>query len=68
MELLYEEGEQQQRGVTLLSELVQNVETAQLEKIVSNEQLMGALTRVWREVKRKNREQKKYPSMDGFSR
>uniref|UniRef100_A0A914GTM0 Uncharacterized protein n=1 Tax=Globodera rostochiensis TaxID=31243 RepID=A0A914GTM0_GLORO len=54
MELLYEEGEPKQRGVALLSELVRHVETTHLAQIVENEQLMGALTRVWREDSRKN--------------
>lgn len=50
MELLYEEGEPKQRGVVLLAELVQHLDPTKLAKIVENDQLMGALTRVWREV------------------
>lgn len=50
MELLYEEGEPKQRGVVLLAELVQHLDPIKLAKIVENDQLMGALTRVWREV------------------
>ncbi|KAL3084972.1 hypothetical protein niasHS_010041 [Heterodera schachtii] len=54
MELLYEEGEPKQRGVAMLAELVRHVEALQLAQIVENEQLMGALIRIWREDSRKN--------------
>ncbi|KAL7077439.1 hypothetical protein ACQ4LE_003036 [Meloidogyne hapla] len=54
LELLYEEGESKNQGVSLLLQLVCELSPSSLPKIVENEPLMGALVRVIKEDSRRN--------------
>nr|CAD2175131.1 unnamed protein product [Meloidogyne enterolobii] len=54
LELLYDEGESKNQGISLLLQLVSETSPSNLPKIVENEPLMGALVRVMKEDARRN--------------
>uniref|UniRef100_A0A914MPG2 Uncharacterized protein n=1 Tax=Meloidogyne incognita TaxID=6306 RepID=A0A914MPG2_MELIC len=54
LELLYDEGESKNQGISLLLQLVCETSPSNLPKIVENEPLMGALVRVMKEDARRN--------------
>uniref|UniRef100_A0A914NHS7 Uncharacterized protein n=1 Tax=Meloidogyne incognita TaxID=6306 RepID=A0A914NHS7_MELIC len=54
LELLYDEGESKNQGISLLLQLVSETSPSNLPKIIENEPLMGALVRVMKEDARRN--------------